>query len=59
MQGGRRAIALLSVRRPQPHNTNPQTERGEKKNSRTQRGTSSLTNDKALAQLLKSNYLNF
>ena len=33
MQGWERAINTLSVRRPQPHNTNPWNERRERENS--------------------------
>ena len=36
MQGWERAINTLSVRRPQPHNTNPWKERKERENSRRQ-----------------------
>ena len=38
MQGWERAINTLSVRRPQPHNTNPQNERRERENRCTQLG---------------------
>ena len=36
MQGWERAINTLSVRRPQPHNTNPYNEIRESENSRRQ-----------------------
>ena len=52
MQGWERAITL-SVRIPQPHNTNPKNERKERENKRRQKGASSKANKKALALLLK------
>ena len=37
MQGWERALNILSVRRPQADNTNPQNERRERENSRGQK----------------------
>ena len=37
IQGWEEAINILSVRRSQPHNTNPQNERRERENSRRQK----------------------
>ena len=53
MQGWERAINTLSVRRPQPHNTNPQNERRERQNSRIQKVSEQQANKKALALLMK------
>ena len=53
MQGWERAINTLSVRRPQPHNTNPQNEIRERENSRRQKVESSQVNKKALPLLMK------
>ena len=41
-EGWERAINTLSVRRPQPHNTNPQNERRESENSRRQKVSEQL-----------------
>ena len=46
-------ICTLSVRWPQPHNTNPQKEREQGKTVEDKRGCSSMANEKALAKLLK------
>ena len=42
MQGWEKVINTLSVRRPQPHNTNPQNERREKENSMRQKVSEQL-----------------
>ena len=42
MQGWERAINTPSVRRPQPHNTNPQNERRESENSNRQKVSEQL-----------------
>ena len=51
MQGLERAIDNLSVRRLQPHNTNPQKEREKKKTIEYKKGAD--VNEKTLALLLK------
>ena len=42
MQGWERAINTLSVRGPQPHNTNPQNKTRERENSRRQKVSEQL-----------------
>ena len=53
MQGCERAINTLSVRRPQPHQTNPQNEEEKGKRAGDKKWASSQANKKALALLLK------
>ena len=49
VQGWERAVNTLSVRRPQPYNTNPQNERRESENSWRENGASNKDNKNALA----------
>ena len=54
MQGWERPINTLSVRRPQPHNTNPKNERRERENSRRQKVSEQLRQKKGIGPALET-----
>ena len=54
MQGWERVINTLSVQRPQPHNTNPQNERRERENSRRQKVSEQLGQQKDIDLALET-----